>query len=193
MRLCRAAFLDRDGTIIADKHYLSDPAGVDLLPGAAEGLLAMQEMGLVLVVVSNQSGVGRGYFREEDAHAVNARMSLLLAEQGVRLGGIYFCPHAPEDGCDCRKPGTALLERAAADLELDLRESFFVGDKPEDIEAGRAAGCRSSILVRTGKGRRAEQDGKARADVVVDDLRGAAAFMAACREPHGRPEGDEPD
>jgi D-glycero-D-manno-heptose 1,7-bisphosphate phosphatase len=132
-----AVFLDRDGTIVVDKHYLSDPGGLELLPNALEGLRELRELGAKLVVVTNQSGVGRGYFPADALEPMNERLREVLAEGGVELDGIYVCPHAPDDGCDCRKPRTALFERAADELDIDLGDSFVLGDKDADVEAGR--------------------------------------------------------
>ena len=136
-----AAFLDRDGTIVVDKHYLADPDGLELLPNALEGLRAMRDLGARLVVVTNQSGVGRGYFPAEAVDRMHERLRELLAEGGIELDGIYVCPHAPDDGCACRKPGSALFEQAAEELEVDLGASFVVGDKKADVEAGRRIGA----------------------------------------------------
>jgi D-glycero-D-manno-heptose 1,7-bisphosphate phosphatase len=141
-----AVFLDRDGTIVVDKHYLSDPDGLELLPNALDGLRELRDLGARLVVVTNQSGVGRGYFPAEVIEPMNERLRELLAEGGVELDGIYVCPHAPDDGCACRKPGSALFEQAADELGLDLGESFVLGDKEADVEAGRRIGA-TPILI----------------------------------------------
>ena len=141
-----AAFLDRDGTIVVDKHYLSDPAGLELLPNALEGLSELRDLGARLVVVTNQSGVGRGYFPAEAIEPMNERLRELLRAGGIELDGIYVCPHAPDDGCACRKPGSALFEQAAGELGLDLGQSFVLGDKEADVEAGRRIGA-TPILV----------------------------------------------
>jgi histidinol-phosphate phosphatase family protein len=146
-----AVFLDRDGTVIADKHYLHDPAGVELLPGAAEGLLRLQALGLPLALVTNQSGVGRGYFGRGDAERVNGRLIELLAARGVRLRAVYTCPHAPEDGCACRKPRPGLIARAAAEMGVDPAQSFVLGDKPCDVDLGLGVGA-TAFLVTTGYG-----------------------------------------
>jgi D-glycero-D-manno-heptose 1,7-bisphosphate phosphatase len=167
--------LDRDGTINVERHYLADPDQVELVAGAAEGLRALRELGLELVVVTNQSGVGRGYFTERTLAAIHARLLACLAEQGVELDAIYVCPHAPTAGCRCRKPDTGLLERAARERGFDPREAFVIGDKASDVELGRRAGS-TTILVRTGYG--AEAAATAGADHVVDDLRGAARVIA---------------
>lgn len=141
-----AVFLDRDNTLNHDPGYLSDPAAVQLLPGAAEGLRMLQAYGLPLVLISNQAGVGRGYFSEAALAAVHARLVVLLGAHGVRFAGVYYCLHAPGDGCDCRKPAPGMLRRAAAELQIDLAQSFMVGDKPSDVEAGRRAGCATVLL-----------------------------------------------
>jgi D-glycero-D-manno-heptose 1,7-bisphosphate phosphatase len=136
-----AVFLDRDGTIVVDKHYLADADGLELLPNAAAGLRELQGLGGRLVVVTNQSGVGRGYFDEAALAAMNARLEELLAAEGVELAGIYACPHAPDAGCDCRKPATGLFTRAREDLGLELEGSFVVGDGESDVEAGARIGA----------------------------------------------------
>ena len=143
----RAVFLDRDGTVIVDKHYLCEPEGVELLPGAAEGLRHMRSLGLALVLVSNQSGVGRGYFGLDAVERVHKRLVEMLEAQGVRLDGIYFCPHGPEESCSCRKPAPGLIERAARELGLCASASFVVGDKPCDVDLGLRVGA-TTLLVR---------------------------------------------
>ena len=128
--------LDRDGTLIEERPYLADPAGVILLPHAAEGLRALSGQGFHLAVATNQSGVGRGYFGLEAVERVNRRLCDLLARESVTLDGFYICPHHPDEGCGCRKPGTGLLERAARAADASPAESFVVGDKECDIEIG---------------------------------------------------------
>jgi D-glycero-D-manno-heptose 1,7-bisphosphate phosphatase len=152
-----AVFLDRDGTIIEDVPYLSDPAHVRLLPGAAGALRRLREAGFACVVVTNQSGVGRGLFREDAVHEVHDAMARKLAAEGVTLDAVYCCFEAPA-GDDLtavdhpdRKPGPGMLLRAARELGLDLAASWMVGDKLSDALAGVNAGCRGSVLVRTGK------------------------------------------
>jgi D-glycero-D-manno-heptose 1,7-bisphosphate phosphatase len=168
--------LDRDGTIIIERQYLSAPEQVELLPGAGAGLRAMREAGLGLVVVTNQSAVGRGYFDLARLEAIHDRLRELLAAEGVELAGIYLCPHTPEEGCRCRKPLPTLLEQAARELGFDCRECFVIGDKPSDIEMGRAAGA-TTLLVRTGYGAEHETAGTVAPDHVADDLLQAAAIV----------------
>lgn len=146
-----AVFLDRDGTIIVDKHYLSDPAGVELEQGALAGLKALADMGYALVVVSNQSGIGRGRFTVSDAEAVNARIADMLAAEGVPVVGWYFCPHVGVDDCACRKPRPGMVDRAVRELGLDPARSFVVGDKPSDVQLADVVGA-CGILVETGEG-----------------------------------------
>lgn len=147
----RAVFLDRDGTITIDTGYPSNPDEVELLPGAADGLRALRRRGWRLVLVSNQSGVGRGLITPEQAQAVHDRLVVTLRESEVELDGAYYCPHAPEDACECRKPRSGLLRRAATELGLDLAGSVMVGDRQSDVEAGRGAGC-TTILLGPGEG-----------------------------------------
>ena len=166
--------LDRDGTIIEERPYLSDPGEVVLLPGAAKGLATLVSQGFRLVLVTNQSGVGRGYFGIEAVERVNHRLSQLLAEEGVRLHGTYVCPHLPSASCGCRKPDTGMLERAASDLGASLREAFLIGDKECDVEMGQRAGA-TMFLVRTGWGRETERSGIVCPDFVADDLEEVAS------------------
>lgn len=168
--------LDRDGTIIHDKHYLSDPEGVELLPGAAEGLRRLTEMGCKLAVLTNQSGVGRGYYTHADVKACNERMAVLLAPHGVVFEGVFYCPHAPEDGCDCRKPKPGMVEQAIRAHGFDPSTAFMVGDKEADMGVGKKTGA-TTILVRTGKGAEHEARCHELADHVVNDLRDVADLI----------------
>src|SRR6185503_15969220 len=143
--------LDRDGTVIVERNYLSDPEGVELLPGAAAGLRKMQALGLRLVLITNQSGVGRGLFKMEAVEAVHERMISFLADQGIRLDSIFVCPHRPDEGCRCRKPEPALAHLAADRLGFNSADSVVIGDKACDIRLGENIGA-STILVRTGYG-----------------------------------------
>ncbi|HEY3354157.1 MAG TPA: HAD-IIIA family hydrolase, partial [Polyangia bacterium] len=168
----RFVVLDRDGTLIVERHYLADPAEVALLPGAAAALRALRAAGLGLVVVTNQSGIARGLFDEARLALIHGRLDALLAAEGLALDGLYVCPHQPGDGCRCRKPATGLLDRAAAELGFDARRAFVVGDKECDVELGRRAGA-TTLLVRTGHGATAAGG----ADHVVEDLGAAAAVI----------------
>lgn len=135
-----AAFLDRDGTLMRDTGYPGRPEEVDLLPGAAAGLRRLNESGIPVIVITNQSGIGRGLLSAEDFHAVQTELERQLAASGARLDAVYHCPHAPLADCECRKPGGALFERAARDRGISLARALFVGDRARDIAFGLAAG-----------------------------------------------------
>lgn len=141
-----AVFLDRDDTIIVDKGYLSNPDDIELLPGVVDGLRKLQTNGYNLIQISNQSGIGRGYFTIEDYVAVTKRLKELLKINGIILTGYYYCPHAPWENCKCRKPKPYLALKAAADLDIDLGNSYMVGDKPSDIEFGKNFGARDCFF-----------------------------------------------
>ncbi|HTV34121.1 MAG TPA: HAD family hydrolase [Methylocella sp.] len=140
------AFLDRDGTLIKDLHYLSDPSQAVLLPGAVEGLQSLAKQGFLLVVLSNQSGVGRGYFNEEAVRAVNARVHEMLHRKGVTIAAWYFCPHAPEQACHCRKPLPGLIDQACADFAIDLSRSLMIGDKDVDLRLAEGRGLPGYLI-----------------------------------------------
>lgn len=146
-----AIFLDRDGTIIEEKNYLADPDQVVLLDGAVAGLRAMSRHAMPLVVISNQSGVGRGYFSFDQAEAVRLRLEQMLAKEGIEVAGWYMCPHTPEAQCMCRKPLSGMIDAAARDLDLAPARSFVIGDKRCDLDLASAIGARG-ILVTTGHG-----------------------------------------
>ena len=126
-------FLDRDGTVIRDTGYVSSPEDVVLLPGAAEAVRLLNRAGIPVVIVTNQSGIARGYFGEPEFHAVQQRVESLLRAAGARIDATYFCPHAPEDGCDCRKPGLGLYLNAASEAGLHLAGALYVGDRARDV------------------------------------------------------------
>ena len=178
-------FLDRDGTIIVDKHYLSDPDQVELETGAAEGLAALSAQGFPLVVVSNQSGIGRGLFEEEAAHRVNARIDDMLRPYGVRILAWYLCPHAPGQECRCRKPLPGMALAAAQDWALELRGCYVIGDKRIDLELADAIGG-TGILVTTGHGVEDQPWAEASGRLVVGRLEDAAAYILR-REGLGAP------
>lgn len=142
----RAIFLDRDGTVIHDAGYPSDPCDVEPMPGAADALCLLHEAGFLLVLVSNQSGIGRGYITPEEAAAVHEEVIRQFEQEGVTFDGSYYCPHAPTAECTCRKPAPGMLLEAARDLNIDLARSVMVGDKESDIEAARRAGCAAVLF-----------------------------------------------
>ncbi len=151
-------FLDRDGTIIEDRHYLSDPDGVTLLPQAGEALSRLAGQGLRIFIVTNQSGIGRGYFSLEDYLACQARLDAMLSELGVTVTATAHCPHAPEKPCTCRKPRIGMWEALRDAHNLKAEECVMIGDKMADINFGHNAGFAASILVLTGKGEKTAKD-----------------------------------
>lgn len=168
-----AVFLDRDGTINVDIGYLSNPADLVLLPGVVAAIRAFNRAGWLVVVISNQSGIGRGYFDETVLAAVHARLIDGLAAGGARIDAIYYCPHHPAAGCNCRKPATGLIERARQERGIDLSRSWVIGDKLSDIELGRRAGCRTALVLAGAKG--GASPSICPADLLVRDLAEAAA------------------
>jgi D-glycero-D-manno-heptose 1,7-bisphosphate phosphatase len=174
------AFLDRDGTINVDCHYLSDPDQMELIPGAAVAMRNLRDAGYALVVITNQSGIGRGYFDMDRLGEIHNRFHQLLADEDVAVDGIYICPHAPSDDCVCRKPLPYLAEKAAAELGLDLSRSVMVGDKMADVGLGKAIGA-TAILVRTGYGLKEEANAGPHADYVADDLQDAVNWLLSKR------------
>ncbi len=165
----RFVMLDRDGTLIHERHYLSAPEQVELLPGVVEGLLALRQLDLGLVVLTNQSGVGRGLFDLAALNRIHERMNHLLKAQGVELDGIYHCPHLPEDGCVCRKPAAGMALKAAQELDFDPAQGFMVGDKNVDVQLGKNIGAKS-ILVLTGYGKKELESGEVHPDHIIATL-----------------------
>ena len=173
----RFVLLDRDGTINEEIGYVLRPDELRLIPGAPEALRELRRLGLGLVVLTNQSPIGRGMITVAELDEIHARLTELLAAEGVTLDGIEFCPHRPDEGCACRKPGTLMVERAAAELGFDPREAWLVGDHGSDLHLGRAVGART-ILVLTGHGNEELERGAGEhADHVVADIREAASVI----------------
>jgi D-glycero-D-manno-heptose 1,7-bisphosphate phosphatase len=171
----RYVVLDRDGTLNVEHNYLSDPAQLELLPGVIDGLRILQNHNFGLVVVSNQSGIGRGIVDRDAVERTNARLKELLYGQGIVLGGMYYCPHRPDEFCACRKPSPAMLYQAARDLAFDPADCFVIGDKSSDVEMGHRAGAKT-IVVLTGYGRTLNLKSSS-PDFVADNLVEAATFI----------------
>ncbi len=180
-------FLDRDGVLIRELDYLGDAAGVEVLPGVAEALVLAREAGFQLIGLSNQSGIGRGLFSEEDFGRVMIRLEELLDEAGAFLDGFFYCPHEPAAGCDCRKPAPGMLAEASRSFGWDPKRSWLIGDKSSDVVLARQAGL-GAFLVLTGHG--PEQVAEVRVRFAGDprvrvtaDLRAAVAAAILGREP----------
>lgn len=174
-----AVFVDRDGTLIKERDYLSDPDGVVLLPGVPESISALQAAGFLVVVVTNQSGIARGLYTLEDYRAVEERLDRVLAERGVVLDGTYLCRHHPEftGPCRCRKPDTGMHQTAGKELKIVFVRSYYIGDRIKDILPAQELGG-TGILVRTGYGREEEPEAPP-GTLVVEDLEAAAAHILA--------------
>lgn len=185
----RVLFVDRDGTIMIDKNFISDPDEIEFEPGSVQALRRAKAMGFKLVVLSNQSGVARGFFGLDTVERMNERFLSMLSAEGVKVDALYYCPHLADSDveefaiqCDCRKPAPAMAEEAACRLGIDLRQSYVIGDKIDDLNLGRVIGARS-FLVRTGHGREQEQLMKAHGindrEAVCDDLQSAVEQIRA--------------
>jgi D-glycero-D-manno-heptose 1,7-bisphosphate phosphatase len=173
----RAVFLDRDGTLIVDKDYLHRPEEIVIFPGVGPALKRLQDAGLKLFLVTNQSGVGRGYFPIEDVHRVHEHLCGELAKDGVRFEKIYIAPEAPNVSSRGRKPSPQFLFDARDEFGIDLAQSYMIGDKLIDLECGWNAGVQQCVLVRTGYGKEVETRGLPRGVPVVDDLPTAADWI----------------
>ncbi len=181
-----AAFLDRDGTLNEEVNFVRTPEQLELLPGAAAAVRALNEHGIVVCIISNQSGVARGYYTEEDLVPIHAKLERELGRAGARIDRIYYCPHHPTEGkppynvvCDCRKPDIGMLRQAAREFDLDLHRSFVVGDRIVDIQAGQNAGA-TSILVMTGYGPHALEECREKGvvpDFIAADITEAAKII----------------
>lgn len=202
-----AVFLDRDGTINDDRGYIKDPDEIVLIAGATEAIKKLNEQGIPVIIITNQSGIGRGYYGEAEFAAVNRRLEELLTQEGAHIDGTYHCPHHPEDNCECRKPGTALVEKAAEAHGIDLSRSVIIGDKVSDMELGKRAGM-ERVLVLTGYGPLALEeikegsgwsgglggfggDGRGLSDLhfVAEDLREAVEWILSGDGPLGSDKG----
>lgn len=187
-----AVFIDRDGTLSEEIGYINDVSAYALLPGTPEAIKLLNENDILAVVVTNQAGVARGYFPEERVGQVHARMKELLAAEGARLDGVYYCPHHPTAGegpykkkCDCRKPEPGMINAAAADLGIDVPSSYMIGDKFTDVLLAERVGCKG-IFVMTGYGRgewtRADESARPSPVFVAEDLLAAIKWILKDRE-----------
>jgi len=176
----KAIFLDRDGTINVDHGFVHRPEDFILIPGVTQGLKKMQELGLGLFVVTNQSGIGRGYYTLEQFKKVSEHFLGELSKHGVSIEKIYYCAHSPEEGCDCRKPNIKMVLDAKDDYDIDLKKSYFIGDKEADVLTGKKAGCKT-ILVLTGKTKK-ESECRTKPDFVAEDLVEAARIIEDYQE-----------
>ncbi|HOK05277.1 MAG TPA: D-glycero-beta-D-manno-heptose 1,7-bisphosphate 7-phosphatase [Victivallales bacterium] len=169
----KAVFLDRDNTIIFDKGYLSNPDEVKLISGVTPALKKLSEAGFLLIIVTNQSGIGRGYFSKEQMNLVNQKILQMLEKENIHIEKIYFCPHTPSENCECRKPKPGLILKAARELKIDISKSIMIGDKTSDLEAGIMAGCKYNIMINNSK------DNPPKNAMVFQSLTQAADYIIA--------------
>jgi len=177
----KAVFVDRDGTISRDVPYCSRPEDFELLPTVAEGIRLLNEHGFKVVVVTNQSGIARGYFTEEMLTRIHQKMRHDLAEEEASVDAIYYCPHHPDAGCECRKPNTGLFHKAAAELQVDTANSYVIGDKLLDVAAAKKLNCKA-VLVPSSEPEISlvrEKRGQVGADFISPDFYTAAAWVVA--------------
>jgi rfaE bifunctional protein nucleotidyltransferase chain/domain len=174
-KVSQAVLLDRDGVINKEVEYLHEPGKFEFETNALDGIKRMQDMGFKIVIITTQAGIGLGYFKKEDFYKVNKVMLKGMSKKGIVVDKIYFCPHGVSDKCDCRKPKIGLILRAKRDLNLDLKNSYLIGDKTADIKAGENAGCKT-ILVKTGHGGKDKQL-EVKPDCFAKDLVNAADFI----------------
>ncbi|OGP65814.1 MAG: hypothetical protein A3K22_05090 [Deltaproteobacteria bacterium RBG_16_42_7] len=180
-RLQPAVFLDRDGTINQDTGYIDSPERLFIIDGAASAIKRLNSKGFRVVVITNQSGVGRGYFTKEAADSVNKKLEEVLKREGAHLDGIYYCPHHPDDNCECRKPRIGLLEKAKNDLAIDFKKSYVIGDKGSDIEIAQSIGGKG-ILVLTGSGKDEKQKLDHEPSYIATDLKDAVEWIIKDRQ-----------
>jgi D-glycero-D-manno-heptose 1,7-bisphosphate phosphatase len=168
--------LDLDGTIIVDKHYLSDYRKVELLPGAAEGLLKLKDLGIKFIIITNQSGLARRYFSKEDLFNIHKRVVEMLNDKGIQIEDLFFCPHHPDDNCQCRKPGTKLAEDAAQKYDFDFKKSFVIGDKKSDIILGNKIGA-ITFFIKSDEQKIVMESDDSIPDFIVNNINDAALII----------------
>ena len=173
----KAVFLDRDGTINVDVGYLSDPEGLVFIRGAKEGVRLLKDNGFFVFIVTNQSGVGRGYFSLKNLSAVNEKMLHGFSKEGIHIDGIYYCPHHPRERCRCRKPQPKIVKDIAQEFKIDLERSYFIGDKLIDVQTGKNAGCRTVLINAETSFLIEKEDDWTAPDYVAKDLREAARWV----------------
>ncbi len=179
----KAIFLDRDGTIVEDIGYLNSPEQIKFIPGSIEAIKKLNEAGYKVVVITNQAGVARGLITEDMLQTIDKTLHKWILNGGAHLDGVYYCPHHPEHGvypynqhCECRKPHPGLIKRAHRDFDIDLPQSYMVGDKATDVEAGKRAGTQT-ILVSSGRGKEEKEKLQQKPDYIAKNLLDAVTWL----------------
>ena len=183
-KINKAVFIDRDGTIAKDVPYCSNPEHFELLPEVAEGIRRLNNHGFKVIVVTNQSGIARGYFNEDMLSRIHDKMHSELAKSDAHVDAIYYCPHHPDDNCECRKPKSKMLLQAASDLNINLEQSYVIGDNDMDIEMGKNVGCKTILIARKNKER--ESDKVLCPDYVTSSVSTAAQWIIDSLSKHRR-------
>jgi len=171
----RAVFIDRDGTMARDVHYCSRPEDFQLFPETAKAISLLNERGFKVIVITNQSGIARGYFTEEMLAKIHEKMRNELAQQGAIIEAIYYCPHHPDENCGCRKPKPKMVLQAALDLDIDLRQSYVIGDSDMDTKMGKRVGCKAVLISTLGKNSYIQ--GQTSPDFIAPNLYEAAKWV----------------
>lgn len=179
----KVAFLDRDGTVIAEKDFIKTPDEIEFIPGSIDAIRILRDLGYKIIVISNQSGIGRGILTIEMAAKVNESFLARLKSENAEIDALYFCPHRPEDNCDCRKPRTGLIKKAVEEQKLDLKDAVVIGDKLSDVELGKKLGAKT-VLVLTGYGKKEAEKAnisQIKPDFISDDLYKAVNWLRNSR------------
>lgn len=174
----KAVFLDRDGTVCEEANYLSRPDQLKLLPFAAEAIRLLNQNGFLAILITNQSGVGRGFFDEQILFEIHQKLNEELAKENAGLDTIYFCPHTAENNCDCRKPQIGMIRRAARDFDIDLENSWMIGDKAIDVETGVNAQIKTALVL-TGYGKTESENLSQKPDLIAENLLEAVKKIVA--------------
>ena len=172
----RAVFLDRDGTVCEDVNYLSRAEDLSLFPFAAEAVKLLNQTPFLVILITNQSGIARGFFGQDDLYSIHQKLEYELAASGAKLDAIYFCPHNADDNCVCRKPNTGMINCALNDFEINIENSWIIGDKAIDVETGFNAGAKTALVL-TGYGRKEAESLSKEPDLVAENLLDAAKFI----------------
>ena len=174
-KMNKAIFIDRDGVINEDHGYVHKIEDFKFIPKAVDGLKLLSEQGFKFIIITNQSGIGRGYYKKEDFLTFNNHLVSELSKNKIKIEKTYYCQHGPDESCDCRKPSTKYIKEAKKEFDIDLENSYVIGDHPHDIEMGKKAGCKS-IYVLTGHGKKHKEELK-EADFIAQDLYEAANWI----------------